>query len=154
VIEAWRIVTWSRRDVAMTGEAAKKHPGRWNPRGARAVYMADSSGLAVLEMWIHLDPARTALHFALIRISIPNDLGILEPRPAELPAGWRRNPPPASTRALGHRWLKDRRAPLLRVPSVLVPYATNLILNPDHPLASRVAAHKPERFRLDLQMMT
>ncbi|MEK7468419.1 MAG: RES family NAD+ phosphorylase [Planctomycetota bacterium] len=153
MIVAWRLVKWSRRDEAFTGEGAKRYPGRWNQRGQRVVYLAESVGLAVLETWVHVEPAQVLLHFALIRVEIPDSLRIRELDKRVLPRNWNRNPPSASTRALGGRWLEQERTPLLRVPSVVAPHATNLLFNPMHPQAVRVKTFPPERFRLDLRLL-
>jgi RES domain-containing protein len=153
VTVAWRLVKWSRRDEAFTGEGARRYPGRWNHRGQRVVYLAESVGLAVLEMWVHLEAAQVQIPFALIRVEIPESLRIRELTAGDLPRRWNRNPPAASTRDLGGNWLRQGRTPFLRVPSVLVPHATNLLFNPLHPLALRVKKHPPERFQLDLRML-
>ena len=148
---AWRLVKWHRRDQAFTGEGASRYPGGWNPLGLRAVYLAESSELAVLEMFVHLDASEALHHLALIRVEIPDSLRIREVT-RRLPTDWKRHPPPASTRRIGGAWLRRKREPLLRVPSVLVPHATNLILNPFHPDADRIRPGAPERFKLDLRM--
>jgi RES domain-containing protein len=42
------------------------------------------------------------------------------------------------TQAAGDRWLADRKTPLVRVPSAVVPRTWNYMLNPLHPYAQRV----------------
>ncbi|MCC6739998.1 MAG: RES domain-containing protein [Planctomycetia bacterium] len=149
---AWRLVKWHRRGQAFTGEGASRYPGRWNPLGLRAVYLAESPGLAVLEMFVHLETSDALHHFALVRVDIPDRVRIQE-APRRLPADWRRNPPAASTRRIGGDWLRRGRTALLRVPSVLVPHATNLVLNPLHPDFPRIRIGPPERFRLDFRLL-
>jgi RES domain-containing protein len=55
---------------------------------------------------------------------------------------------PPDPRSAGDAWLAAGRAPVLRVPSVLVPAASNLLLNPAHPAAAaaRIAAVTPFAF--------
>jgi RES domain-containing protein len=45
---------------------------------------------------------------------------------------------PATPRQAGDVWLASAHAPLLRVPSVLVPQAWNVIVNPAHPAAAHI----------------
>ncbi|MCE9584751.1 MAG: RES family NAD+ phosphorylase [Planctomycetes bacterium] len=152
MIVAWRLVKWYRRDQAFTGEGASRHPGRWNPAGLRAVYLGESPELAVLEMLVHLDPSEALHQLALIRVEIPESLRIREV-PGPMPRGWNSNPPRACTRTIGEKWLRRRREPLLRVPSVLVPHASNLILNPLHGDAEKLRIGPPERYRMDLRLL-
>ncbi|KAF0245519.1 MAG: hypothetical protein FD180_1561 [Planctomycetota bacterium] len=104
-------------------------------------------------MWVHLDPAQVQHHFAFIRVEIPDSIRIQEVEVRSLPPNWKRNPPCPSTRRIGAAWLEKRHTPLLRVPSVIVPHATNLVLNPEHPDARRLVIASPERFKLDLRML-
>ena len=50
--------------------------------------------------------------------------------------------------ATGDAWLMAAETAVLRVPSVLVPHAWNLLLNPAHPAAAdaRILAEQPFRF--------
>jgi RES domain-containing protein len=49
---------------------------------------------------------------------------------------WRRKL--ATTRGIGDAWLQERRSALLKVPSVIVPDSTNILLNPAHDEAALV----------------
>ena len=54
-----------------------------------------------------------------------------------LPADWRAQA--FVTRARGDDWLRDGATALLRVPSAIVPAASNYLLNPVHADASRLS---------------
>jgi RES domain-containing protein len=55
----------------------------------------------------------------------------------DLESDWLENAP--STRAIGDAWLTNAATALLAVPSALVPDTSNVLLNPAHPQARRIA---------------
>ena len=101
------------------------------------VYAADHPALAVLEVRVHLDlpPELLPADYVLMRLALPEDARSL-PTLTEDP------------RAAGDAWLAEAPCPVLRVPSVLVPAAANLLLNPAHPgaAAARIEAIDPFAF--------
>lgn len=101
------------------------------------VYGADHPALAVLEVRVHLDlpPELLPADYVLMRIVLPDEAETLATLPDD-------------PRAIGNAWLDGARAPVLRVPSVLVPAAANLLLNPSHPgaAAARIEAVEPFAF--------
>ena len=60
-----------------------------------------------------------------------------------LPGNWKQAPSPVSTKDFGTKALKARAHPILRFPSIVVPWEFNYILNPLHP-------HSPEFKILDI----
>jgi RES domain-containing protein len=60
---------------------------------------------------------------------------------ADLPAGWRNEPPSPKTMAVGEKWVEEGKATVLKVPSVLVPAAANLVLNPRPTVRGKVLTH-------------
>lgn len=132
MITAWRIVQARHRDTAFTGAGARDFPGRWHPRGIPVVYTAGSLALAALEMLVHLHDQ--ALLGAYTGIPVTFDPShCLRLAPGDLPADWNRHPAPASTRALGTRWVREGGSPVLAVPSAVIPLESVYLLNPAHP---------------------
>ena len=68
---------------------------------------------------------------------------------SDLPADWRADPPPPSTRAVGDEWVRSKGSAVLRVPSVVVPLESNYVFNPRHPDFSRVTIGPPLPFPFD-----
>jgi RES domain-containing protein len=112
--------------------------GRWNSRGLPVVYTASSAALAVLEIRVHLDLPPQLLPDDYVLLTI--DLGQL---PVEEMASL-----PTDPQAFGDAWLRERRTPVLQVPSLIVPESANLLLNPVHPLsaAATIVAKRPFTF--------
>jgi RES domain-containing protein len=138
--------------IAFKGEGARLEGGRWNPKGVPVVYLSDHPALAALETFIHLKTAATKINFLMFRATIPDDVSMLELPDSSLPSSWRDEPPTVETMALGERWIREGKSAILKVPSVLVPSAANLILNPLHPDAEKVRIDKGEKFSFDPRM--
>ncbi len=136
-MEAWRIC---RRPYAdLSGEGARRVGGRWNRRGSAVVYLAEHPALAVLEVLVHLDlpPELLPEDYVLLRADIP-----FRPDTPALDQ-------PYNPEAVGDAWLRAGETPMLRVPSVLVPHAFNLLLNPAHRTAARAKVVSVEPFAFD-----
>jgi RES domain-containing protein len=138
LIEAWRLC---RAPYAtLDGDGARRFGGRWNSPGRPVVYLAEHPALALVEVLVHLDLVPDSLpdDYVMLRAALPDD-----PPPEQVgPQG------AADPRAFGDAWLARRAVPVLRVPSVLVPQAANLLLDPLHPAAraARIVAVEPFRF--------
>ena len=105
--EAWRIVKKKHASTAFTGEGAAKAGGRWNSRGVPVVYTSCTRSLATLENLMRLNPPLT---FNYVAIPVEFDDALVEVFPVRnLPADWRAEPPPPSTKAVGDGWVKAAR---------------------------------------------
>ena len=124
----WRIVKKEWAHAAFDGESARRFGGRWNHPGTPAVYTASHASLAVLELLAHANLDELPPSFQLIPADVPT-----ERIPAlsidALPAGWDApmNTETARAAALS---LFDEGGLALRVPSVVLPIETNIVLNP------------------------
>lgn len=152
MIAAWRLVKARHAAIAFNGEGARLEGGRWNPKGLPVVYLSDHPALAALEAYVHLKSAATKMKFLMFEVEIPDGVSVQELRAAALPAGWRAEPPTVATMAVGEKWIREGKSAILKVPSVLVPKADNLILNPVHPDAAKVRIEPGEHFGFDPRM--
>ena len=150
--EAWRIVKEKHAATAFTGDGAAKTGGRWNSRGVPVVYASGSKSLAALETLVHLHPP---VPFKYVVFRIQFDDAVIEKVPLNrLPADWRVEPPPPSTKAIGDAWVREVRSAVLALPSVIVPGELNYLLNPAHPACKKISIGKPERFAFDPRLIT
>jgi RES domain-containing protein len=138
--EAWRLC---RRPYAdLSGEGARLWGGRWNAPGRPVVYLTDHPALAVLEVRVHLDLPLELLpdDYVLMRVRLPDAApAVIEDAQSD----------PKST---GDAWLRTGDAATLVVPSVLVPFAHNVLLNPRHQRAAGVAVISTTPFRFDARL--
>lgn len=137
---AWRICKRAHADLSGTG--ARLHGGRWNTPGRPMVYMAATPELAVLEVRVHLDlpPELIPDDFVLAEIDV-SGLAVEAVDDA-----------PADSATFGDAWLAAQRTPLLRVPSFILPEASNLLLNPAHPQASAARVTGMRDFAFDRRL--
>lgn len=152
MIVAWRLTKARLAAIAFDGEGARVEGGRWNPKGVAVVYLSDHPALAALETFIHLKSAATKIEFVMFRVEVPSEVSVLELTVAALPPGWRDEPPTPGTMAVGEKWVREGKAAVLKVPSVLVPAAANLVLNPRHPEAPKIRIGPAEKFSFDPRM--
>ena len=130
-MNVWRLVATPHADSAFDGEGAARYTGRWNPRGVRMVYTADSLALATLELSVHLAGARMV--YAAIEVAIDDALVGALPE-VQLAKGWAEDP--ALTQRLGEKWTRSFSSLALRVPSSLVDARSrecNVLISPAHP---------------------
>lgn len=149
-IALWRIAVEAPgyRANDMRGAGAQATGGRWNGEGVPMVYCSRSIALAVLETFGHLRAAGLPFNRFLVRIGVPEEVWngreILVP-----PGGWDAIPAGGASRDAGDRWIAGRRSALLEVPSVIVPEESNVLVNPLHPDARRLAAATVRRWSWD-----
>lgn len=136
MIEAWRLCRQPYADLS--GEGARIARGRWNRRGRAVVYLSEHPALAVLEVRVHLDLPLDLLptDYVLVHVNLPDE-------PPGLPADT------ADHLEAGDIWLRDSATAVLQVPSMLVPFAHNLLLNPRHPHAADAEVLSVTPFRFD-----
>lgn len=97
------------------------------------VYCTDHPSTALLEILVHVTRETIPDHFQLIEIEVPEDIK------AEAPAikdDWQADI--VYTRQIGMAFLSANRGVLMKVPSAIMPKASNYLLNPRHPDASSI----------------
>lgn len=146
--QAWRITKSRHADRAYDGEGARRVGGRWNSKGVAMVYASASASLALLEVLVHVEDESLLPAYTLISAELDEDL-IDRLDEAALPPDWRSSPAPPELREIGDDWAASRRSVALAVPSVVVPWETNLLLNPSHPRFAELRIDAPRRFELD-----
>jgi RES domain-containing protein len=147
VATAWRLTKTRYLATAWDGEGARRTGGRWNSVGTPVVYASGTLSLALVETLVHL-PSGILPAYSAQRADFDDSLVIVL-ADADVPSGWRGDPPPAATRAIGDEWAAAGRSAVLRVPSVVVPSEFNYVFNPRHPDFTRVAIGPPTRFPFD-----
>jgi RES domain-containing protein len=138
--------------AAFDGEGARLHGGRWNSPGTRVAYASDSIALGALEVLAHLQSSAVLQAYSLVSLQFPED-SVEALETAALPSRWRRFPSPPENQAIGDRWVAEGRSLILRVPSALIPDASNFLINPSHPGFSAVMVGRPERFAFDPRLL-
>lgn len=151
VIRAWRL-SKARYAGDLSGQGAARDGQRWNQPGQRAVYLGLTPEITVLEVLVHLNGV-LSVPLVLSRYDVPDGPGLIsEADPAALPEGWNAVPHGQASATLGGSWLRAGQQLGLVLPSVVVPQARNLLLNPLHPAMEQVALVHQEPFQLDQRL--
>jgi len=149
----WRL-SGERHARVFDGGYGLLHDGRWNTAGRAVTYCATSPSLCVLEKLVHVEDPDLLPALVMVRYDVPDDLGVETCSLAELPEAWRLRESWTQTR--GDRWHGSVDAPLLRVPSAIVPLDgspdVNMLINHRHPDAAAIALVAAERFVLDVRL--
>ncbi len=124
----WRI---ARQEYAnLSGHGGLVYAGRWHEVGHEVVYASTSIALAALEYAAHssVRPADSVL----MKLEIPDDSFVtIEQRlGGPLPGNWPNVE--VQTQHLGTEWLVSNQSIALGIPSIIIPWERNLILNPKH----------------------
>jgi RES domain-containing protein len=135
-MQVWRLCRRPHADLS--GEGARLFGGRWNSPGRPVVYTAEHPALAALEVRVHLDLPFELLpaDYVLMGIQVPDSLITDAFHPVD-------------TLEVGNTWLLQARNAALRVPSVLMPHAWNILVNPRHADAPQATVSTVEAFAFD-----
>jgi RES domain-containing protein len=146
----YRLVRKSRANDAFSGEGARRHGGRWNPKNIPVVYSSEHLSLAVLEFRVNqatYDPEDGYVYF-----QFEFDPALVD-NLADPPDGWRDgiSAEGAKTTAqeFGEKWFLESRSAILAVPSVVLDVERNFVLNPRHPDFPKIQIGPQRELSLD-----
>ena len=142
--------------TTLQGVGASMSKGyRWNSFNTKLVYTAESRALAILEVSVHLDLSEDLpTDRFYIEIEIPDDLTILEVKLEDLPLDWNNKPPTITTQTIGDDFVNFNQAPILKVPSSIVPLEYNYLINPNHIDSRRISINNVTEMSFGLRFKT
>jgi RES domain-containing protein len=143
-MRTWRISNFAD----LSGRGGLISEGRWHRLGTLVVYCTDHPSTALLEILVHATRQTVPDFYQLIEIDIPDDIKVENTTVRE---DWQSDI--EHTRTLGMDFIAGGRHAILDVPSVVMPLARNLLLNPLHPDASRISVTKTYRFPFDSRLL-
>lgn len=146
---AYRIADGRRPIFDATG--AMLHGGRWNSPGRPVIYAAESFAGALLEVLVHANLGVLPKNHRAVRIEIPEKVSIETVLPEQVP-GWDAEDM-AVSRAFGDAWIEEKRAAVLRVPSVVTAgRECNVVINAQHAEFAMIRAGEPELVAWDRRL--
>ena len=132
----------------LSGIGAEKFGGRWNNKGTRIVYTAESRALASLEIAVHTPFNIIPKDYYLSAIEIP-DNGIITYNQEKLKnKNWKSIPPINFTQVEGDNFIKNNGF-ILKAPSAIVQGDFNYLINPVHKRFSEIKILESELFSFD-----
>ena len=150
-MQAWRI---AKRAYALdlSGTGARLTGGRWNSPGVAAIYAGMTAEIAAMEKLVHTSDLLPQ-DLVLAVLVLPDDAMLYERYGVnDLPDGWDALPSSASAISIGDKFLLESKHLGLFVPSAVMPEATNLVLNPNHPALSDVTISVVRPFEFDSRL--
>lgn len=108
---------------------SSNNPGRWNKKGESVIYTASHRSLACLENLVHRSGASLATaEYTVLTIKTPEKVSIQYVK--ETDRIWLSNQ--EKTQAYGSEWYLSLKTCLLCVPSSIIPFEYNYIINTRH----------------------
>lgn len=148
-MRVWRLTTKRYADTAFSGMGNRKAGSRWVPEGYLAVYTSEHLSTAVLENLVHMDPAHFTSNHVMIAADIPDTLTMDAISVESLESDWQVRYEDEVLQQVGKDWIARGQSAVLIVPSAVVPYERNVILNPSHPDFASITLHPSEPFFFD-----
>ena len=115
--------------------------------------MSPAAALLELLVRLELSPLDGPAKYRLLRIEVPGDLAVAVPTVAAGTLGPDWVVDRSATQQAGNEWLAANRSALLAVPSAVVPFTSNVLLNPAHPDAKRVRVVEATEHALDARLV-
>lgn len=146
----WRISNYAD----LRGIGGLRAPGRWHFAGLPVVYLAEHPAGALLETLVHQEIRSTADlpdTYRLLRVEVSDEIVIAEIAEDAMPDDWRGDT--SWTQSAGSEWLDAANTALLKVPSAVMPFAFNYLLNPSHDDAGKVTIGQVVDVRHDPRIM-
>jgi len=121
------------------------------------VYTSSTISLCLLEFFVHFDPVAadiTRLNLEYGWAEIPGISLHLEVQERDLPGNWKEIPWPQSTQEMGTKWMTQAKHLVVSVPSVVVPVERNFLINPVHPVFSKIHIGPPLILDIDSRLFS
>lgn len=141
----WRISNFAD----LSGAGGKQNASRWNLAGNAMVYLADHPSTALLETLVHFRSENLPGTFQLLAIEAPDAIKISA---LTLPQDW--NSQPDLTQEIGTKFITEGVFALAQIPSIIMPQASNFLLNPMHPAADQIRIVEKWRYPFDSRLLT
>lgn len=133
----------------LSGAGGLHRSARWHHKGRPILYATSSPGVALLEVLVH-ETSESFRERTLLKLEMDDDVETVTPQRllrllADSPPGR----PEQLTRDFGTRWLEEQRSLALVVPSIVMPYEGNVIINPAHSRAGSLRIVHSDVISLD-----
>lgn len=107
---------------------------RWNTKGQQVIYTGSSRSLSSLELVVHRGSIQPATAYKVMVISIADDDYLIKQvQLKDLPSNWRSLASYSALQKIGSTWYDSQETVVLKVPSAIIIYEYNYIINTEHP---------------------
>lgn len=128
---------------------------RWNKNEEYVIYAGSSISLSALELVAHRNSINIKSGYKLLKIHLSiKPIDIQEIKVKELPKNWKSIKGYPELQNLGSDWYHSQNALLLKVPSVLIPWESNYLINVQHPdFSKKTKLESVEDFNWDSRLV-
>ena len=147
----YRIVREKFREQSLSAEGSRLFGARWNPKGTGILYTTSTPELGLIETLAHAPGVRyedLPLYW-LSSIEIPDD--IRQYSQADMPPYWQ-DKDYERTQHWQSTWHQRPDVLAITLPSVIVPFSKNILINPKHELFSEVRLLDQQRIPIDRRL--
>ncbi|MCF8067722.1 MAG: RES family NAD+ phosphorylase [Desulfobacterales bacterium] len=143
-------ISWTKYSNDLTGKGAWQFGGRWNKKYTGILYTSENRALALLEFSVNAGyPFLPPL--SLLTVTVPDEIKPEHISLKKLPKNWNDKTPPVKLAEIGTDWANSNSSLMLKVPSAIVFYEYNYLINPMHPDFKKIAK-KVEPFSVDKRL--
>jgi RES domain-containing protein len=98
------------------------------------LYTGSSRSLSTLELIVHRSFILPTTGYSVMVISVADDNRLVKQiQISDLPGNWRTLAAYSDLQDLGSKWYIEQKTLVLKVPSAVIPYEYNYIINTEHP---------------------
>ncbi|WP_010424527.1 RES family NAD+ phosphorylase [Anaerophaga thermohalophila] len=133
----------------LSGTGAEITGGRWNFKGTKLLYTADSRALCMAEIAVHTPVGLMPVDYYLITIEVPDYSNVKRIESDTLSANWKKFPYSNITQKLGEDFVSKNEDLYIEVPSAVVQGDFNILINPRHSDFDKIKIIKTEKFNFD-----
>lgn len=128
---------------------------RWNKEEEFVLYTGSSIALSVLELLAHRSGIQIGQGYKLLTLELDVDEEDIQRIQAlDLPKDWRSIKSYPVLQEIGSNWYQSSRKLLMEVPSAIVPWENNFLINTRHSLfEKKVSLAKVEDFEWDNRLL-
>lgn len=128
---------------------------RWNKNDEYVIYAGSSISLSALELVAHRNSINIKSGYKLLTINLsikPSDIKEIEVK--DIPKNWKSLEGYPILQKMGSDWYRSKETLLLKVPSVLIPWESNYLINVHHPdFSKKVVLESVEDFAWDNRLV-
>jgi RES domain-containing protein len=132
----------------LSGKGGLLSSARWHDH-LPVIYTSVNSSTCILEKLVQLLPGEIHHDLVISSLIVPESVESEMLQAEQLPDGWNHYPGPDALKRIGNAWLNGKSSPLLFVPSVIDPFAQNVLINPIHPHAASITIGAINPFTFD-----
>ena len=128
---------------------------RWNLKGQLVLYAGSTRSLSSLELVVNKGAVKPSFQYKVMVISIADDDYLIKQiKINELPANWRSIAAYPDLQNIGAGWYNKRESLVLKIPSAIIPFEFNYIINTEHAeFVTKVSLVRTEDYFWDSRLL-